>query len=115
MTIYIIYILFAILYMTLYIIYILFAMLRWLQAVGYFDPYNAPNTGPGVIQFQPDPSAVPLATHRLNVLVSSILSGCVCMAVGVALAKRHMGVAGGLGLGANTDRGAYSVISDQNL
>ena len=79
----------------------------WLQAVGYFDGSNAPNKGPDVIQFQPGPADyVPMATHRFNVLASSILSGCLCLVAGVVLANRRRDGQG---------RGAYTVINDQNL
>ena len=80
----------------------------WLKKVGYFDAANAPNKGPNVIQFEPDPASyVPVETHHFNILVSSILSGCVCMAVGVMLARRKHFV--------HNDRGNYAVIADQNL
>lgn len=79
----------------------------WLRAVGYFNASNAPNKGPGVIQFQPAPEEyVSVDRHRSAVLVSSLLSGCVCLVVGVMLTNKYRG---------NQARGAYAVINDENL
>ena len=81
----------------------------WLEAVGYFSPANAPNKGPGVIQFQPNPADyVPIAEHKFNVLISSLLSGCACLAVGIVLTNRKNAISA-------PSRGAYAVINDQNL
>jgi hypothetical protein len=93
----------------------------WLRLVGYFDGTNAPNVGPDVIQFQPSPDAlssyVPINTHRIYLIASSMLTGLVCLAAGMMVSKRVVGNAQPVlavpSLGGS--RGGYTRIGEVEL